>query len=375
MSRFRTLLVDDVPELRRLLRHVLEWSDRFEVVGEADSGREGIDQALEKSPDLVLLDISMPVMDGMEALPLIREASPSSKIVMLSGFEAERLARSALDMGASAYIEKGTPPAALISRLLEVLQAGETEADDVSRRDTTQPATSGNGLVDIDAEEMMSLVAHEIRNPLAVIQGFGMELQNRWDAMPDHVRKDAVRRMTERSRYLNNVVNNLMYMRRIRQGPQLITPTVEHVAPLLEKMSEELRDLCRNNPIELDIEADLPAVETDLARLRQILTNLVVNAAKYAPEHTPIAITAARADGGVKISVRDQGPGIPAGKREEVFEKFRRLEEGGSGIGLGLFICRELVTSMRGEIWIEEAPGGGACVVCLLQAAEDLEKA
>ena len=117
MGRFRVVLVDDVPELRRLLRHVLEWSERFEVVGEADNGRRAIEVAGELEPDLLLLDISMPIMDGMAALPKILEASGGTSVVMLSGFEAERLARSAVELGASGYVEKGTSPAQLIDRL------------------------------------------------------------------------------------------------------------------------------------------------------------------------------------------------------------------------------------------------------------------
>ncbi|MFP5298263.1 MAG: response regulator, partial [Actinomycetota bacterium] len=193
MERYRAMLVDDVPELRRLLRHVLEWSDRFEVVGEADNGKHAIELAQQLRPDLVLLDISMPVMDGMEALPQIVRNSPSSKVVMLSGFEAERLGQAALDMGAAGYIEKGTAPAQLMSRLLAILDGGGGGIEEApvfvppSRPEEVKP--HGAVLEDFSQEEMMSLVAHEIRNPLAVIQGFGMELMNRWDVMPEHIRR------------------------------------------------------------------------------------------------------------------------------------------------------------------------------------------
>ena len=119
----RVVVADDVGELRSLLRLALERSGRFEVVGEAGNGREAVDAALAAQPDLVLLDVSMPVMDGLEALPLILAAAPSARVVMLSGFAEERLGDQARSAGATAYLEKGIPPRQLVAGLLDVLDA------------------------------------------------------------------------------------------------------------------------------------------------------------------------------------------------------------------------------------------------------------
>ena len=118
---FRTVLADDVFDLRFMVKLALERSGRFQVVGEAENGDEAVEMAKEFQPDLVLLDVSMPVKDGLEALPDIRSVSPGAKVVMLSGFEASRLASTALASGASAYLEKGIPPGELVSELLKVL--------------------------------------------------------------------------------------------------------------------------------------------------------------------------------------------------------------------------------------------------------------
>ena len=119
----RTLLVDDVPELRVLLRASLEDSGSFAVVGEAENGVEAVEYAERHKPDLVLLDVSMPCRDGMEALPQILEVSPGSRVVMLSSVEAERLRPTALERGASAYLEKGIDPERLVEELLAVVRA------------------------------------------------------------------------------------------------------------------------------------------------------------------------------------------------------------------------------------------------------------
>ena len=119
--RMRVLLADDVANLRVLVRLALELHGPFEVVAEAENGAEAVEQARHFEPDLVLLDVSMPVLDGLEALPEVRAASPHSKIVMLSGFEERRLGRLALDAGASAYLEKGIAPQALADRLVAIM--------------------------------------------------------------------------------------------------------------------------------------------------------------------------------------------------------------------------------------------------------------
>lgn len=103
----RIFLCDDVPELRALLRFGLEEDSSLRVVGEAGDARSAVDQAGELEPDVVLLDLSLPGLDGLEAIPLLRAASPSSGILVFSAFSAERMAATALEHGADRYLEKG----------------------------------------------------------------------------------------------------------------------------------------------------------------------------------------------------------------------------------------------------------------------------
>jgi DNA-binding NarL/FixJ family response regulator len=102
----RVVLVDDVPELRLLVRLTLEDAPGIEVVGEAANGRKGVEVVTATDPDVVLLDLSMPDMDGLEAIPLMRAAAPNARVVVLSGHEAGRLSLEALEQGASRYVNK-----------------------------------------------------------------------------------------------------------------------------------------------------------------------------------------------------------------------------------------------------------------------------
>jgi DNA-binding NarL/FixJ family response regulator len=123
-ERYGVLLVDDAPDLRLMLRLNLEGSGRFAVLAEAEDGEQGVALADAHQPDLVLLDIAMPRQDGLTALPLIRAASPRSRVVVLSSFEEARLGRQALDLGAFAYFEKVLAPEALVARLVELMADG-----------------------------------------------------------------------------------------------------------------------------------------------------------------------------------------------------------------------------------------------------------
>jgi DNA-binding NarL/FixJ family response regulator len=107
-GKIRVVLVDDVPELRLLVRVTLEEDPAIEVVGEAANGREGVEVVERTDPDLVLLDLSMPDMDGLEAIPLMRRHAPNARVVVLSGHEAGRVSLEALDQGASRYINKAS---------------------------------------------------------------------------------------------------------------------------------------------------------------------------------------------------------------------------------------------------------------------------
>jgi DNA-binding NarL/FixJ family response regulator len=122
-DKIRVFLVDDVTELRLLVRLTLEEDPEIEVVGEASDGHAGVEGVAETQPDVVLLDLSMPELDGMEAIPAMRELSPRTRIVALSGFGADRMAEPVLARGAHAYLEKGEEIAAIRAAVHDAARA------------------------------------------------------------------------------------------------------------------------------------------------------------------------------------------------------------------------------------------------------------
>jgi len=121
------LVVDDSAELRDLITMVIDRSPGWRVVATAAEGRQAVDVAVANQPDLVLLDIAMPVMDGMQALPLIREAVPEAVVVMLSGYPFATAGQGALNAGAHGYLEKSDLVKTLIPRLQSILDTATVE--------------------------------------------------------------------------------------------------------------------------------------------------------------------------------------------------------------------------------------------------------
>jgi signal transduction histidine kinase len=354
------LLVDDVADLRFLLRVVLETDGAFEVVGEAGDGETAIDMCARTRPEVIVLDLSMPTMDGLEALPRLRELAPDATIAVLTGFEGKKIAASAAALGADAYFEKGTPPVAVVDALKGLLGIESAPVESAS-----------DGVTRLDESDLRAVVAHDLRSPLTSIIGFGDTLAERWDDIDDDTRRGIVARMTAQARTLHAVTENLLTSTAVELDAVPVNLEPEAPASLLSDLAEVVRPLCGKHALDVRVAPELPPVLVDRVRLQQIVVNLVLNAERHAPPDTPIGLHA-RADWPwVAIDVVDRGPGIPAAERVRVMEKHVRLARDAKGLGLGLFIATALARAMGGSLFIADPESGpGTRVVCRLRVAE-----
>lgn len=115
------VLADDTEEIRHLLRLALSTDERFTVVGEASDGAQAVEVAAETKPDAIVIDLAMPVMDGLQAIPQIKKRTAKTKIVVFSAFEAAQMSGEALAQGADAYVEKGSSYSVLMATLLDLI--------------------------------------------------------------------------------------------------------------------------------------------------------------------------------------------------------------------------------------------------------------
>ncbi|MBV9486377.1 MAG: response regulator [Frankiaceae bacterium] len=352
-SRLATVVViDDTPDLRLLLRMVLELSDRYTVVGEAGDGAAGIKVVSEWQPDLVLLDLAMPVMDGLEALPGIRSAAPTTKVVVLSGFEADRMAEQAVSRGADGYLQKGTQPDDVVAMLDDILGIGAPPAVAAPRI----PHQQAGEHEEIEAlRAAVATAAHELRTPSTVLIGLSQTLMQRRDKLDAARMDELLDAIVRQTRVLDRVTADLLTSAQAQRGGLSAQPEPMDLTPALRAAARAVAD-------QTDITVDAPGelqVVADPVRVQQMLTNLVSNAMKYGA--APVSITASVAEGRALVRVDDRGPGVPDSFRPQLFEQYARATGSrASGTGLGLYVVRELATAQGGAAWYEPRIDGGS---------------
>ena len=121
MDPISVLLCDDTKDILLLLSLEFGFDPAVEVVATAENGLQAIELAGRFRPDVVVLDLAMPVMDGLEALPEIKRVSPDTSIIVLSGFDASAMANQALTLGAERYLEKGTTPSEIVRVVKDIV--------------------------------------------------------------------------------------------------------------------------------------------------------------------------------------------------------------------------------------------------------------
>jgi signal transduction histidine kinase len=215
-------------------------------------------------------------------------------------------------------------------------------------------------------EEFVSIIAHDLRTPIGIIQTYAHVLQRAAESRTDATAElNAIRAIAASASGLGAMVNDLLDASRIEADRLSLAMSPVDLCALAQGLVERLGPVLGHHAVRLGIARDLPEVTADPSRVEQILTNLLTNAAKYSPEGTDIAFDIEHADGEAVVSVRDRGPGIAREEQAVLFDRFFRARSARAGaqegLGLGLYICRGLVEAQGGRIWVESAPGEGSC--------------
>jgi two-component system phosphate regulon sensor histidine kinase PhoR len=236
-------------------------------------------------------------------------------------------------------------------------------------------ATSEQRLEAIRAE-FVATVSHELRTPLAALHGAALTLTRRGEELPAETRQKLLGMIAVQSKRLASLVEDILLAGQLDAGSLRVEHEPFDAAAVARAAVDEARHKAATTAmLRISASEDLPQVLGDEARTHQVLANLIDNAVKYSPAGTRVDVEVQREKGSVRFLVRDRGPGIPRAEQEHVFEKFYRLDPdhryGVGGSGLGLYICRQLVSSMHGRIWVESAPQYGSTFAFDLPIADD----
>ena len=363
MESIRLLLVDDEEEFRRTITKRLKR--RGIDPEQAGTGEECL-SILEKSPmDVVVLDVKMPGMNGIETLHHIKEKYPKTEVIMLTGHATTQDGVDGIKTGAFDYLTKPIELEHLLGKIKqahEKILRGEEKLKEAEFRARMEQQM-------IATERLASLgtlaagVAHEINNPLAIIKESAgwMKLILNKEELAQMPRKQ------DFSKALGKIENAIERARRITH--QLLGSVKETDSALAEikinELTDEAVDLvkkeAKNKDIEITTEID-PSTATiwsDPYKLRQVLINLITNAVHATGTGGKISIIFENTGDDVALTVRDTGQGIPKENLKKIFEPFFSTKPPGEGTGLGLFVCRSITEKLGGKMEVESKLGHG----------------
>lgn len=358
---YRIALADDAADIRHLLRLILQLDGAFTVVGEAGTGRDAITLVAAEQPDAIILDLAMPEMDGLEAIQQIRELCPTVKVIALSGFDAASMAEEALARGAHAYLTKGTKPGEMVAQIKDVCaSASESPAP-------ADPAADGAPPIDVD-DSFVAVLTHELRNQATVIEGMTSTVLSAHEALSPETIERALGSVVRNAAQMRALVDTLSDVQRARSGELDLAREAVDCGPLVEQVMGDIAALTAGHVVQVVAEPRVSA-DVDVVRFRQILTNLVSNAAKFSPAGSSITATVEARNDHVVVAVEDEGPGIPEAFAAELFKPFTRLVRSVPGTGLGLYLSRAIAQAHGGDLVLARGDQGARFEVWLPQAA------
>jgi signal transduction histidine kinase len=318
-------------------------------------------------PDCIVLAEALP--DG-EGTAFLRETAdvtgqvPWPVVLLAASDDAER-AVAAIQAGAQDYAVKERMTAEALARCVRT--AIEKRA---LRRELEREREAANEARTRELElkeELLSHVSHELRTPLTAIHQFVSIVLDEAAGALNGRQREFLAIAYRNAQQLRDMIGDLMEVARGGAGRLSVTPVVMSLAPPVEAALDSLRGSAQEKRIAIEVAvADAPDLLADPVRVRQIVVNLVGNALKFSPPESRIRLSAATQPDreSVRVSVEDQGCGIPHEDQPHVFERMyqapAQIPVSRRGLGLGLYICRELVARHGGRIWLESEPGRGS---------------
>jgi len=379
----RILVVDDEKEIRDFLYKALSRMGGFHVEV-AETAEEALQKIEKDQFDLVLTDLKMPKMDGLQLVTEIAKSKPEILTIMMTGHGTIDSALEAMKRGASDYLMKPLNLDELIIRIRKVLEERQRFVRLKDFADKLEKANQELRKIDAMKSEFVSVASHELRTPLAAIKN---SVQLMLSGKTGEINENQVKFLSMAERNINrltNILNDLLNLSKIESGKiELKFENVE-LKGLIELTASSLRPQADGKSIQIEVEVpeQIPAVYGDPEKIEQILTNIIGNSIKFTAEGGKILITAKllspEKEGGprhtVAVYVKDTGIGIPPEHLDSIFEKFHQVEgslhRSVSGTGLGLAITKGLVEAHQGKIWVESEVGKGSTFTFTLPISE-----
>jgi signal transduction histidine kinase len=354
------LLIEDNPGDADLVRlRLVEGKSAAEVncVNRLSDGLESLKQS---SPSVILLDLNLPDSQGAETFRRVREKAPDVPIVILSGQDDEALAMKALHQGVQDYLVKGAISSNSLDRAMRyaVERQALLRSLEMLRKQQLE-----------FKNQFLSHVSHELRTPLTCIHQFTTILLDGLAGEVGPEQRDHLKTILKSVNQLGAMVRDLLEASRAESGKIRIEPRCVVIGDLLRQAVAMMQPIAHEKEIGLEVGVDtrIPFVHGDPGRILEVLINLIENAIKFTPQGGAVTVQASLVPTDpdfVYVAVTDSGCGIVPEARALIFERLYQdpnaVDNSRKGLGLGLFIAKELVNLHGGRIWVASEVGNGS---------------
>ncbi len=346
------LIIEDNPVNMHLLLHVL-MDAGFNVIV-ADAGEPGLTMAAENIPDIILLDILLPGMDGFAVCQQLKQdvATADIPIVFMTALtETENIVR-AFKLGAVDYVTKPIQSAEVLARINTHLTMSRLQID-------LENEVEERGLLIEELDAFAHMVAHDLKNPLSNIVGFAKVLERGYGRLPEKDIHFALQAVTSSAYKMSDIIDALLSLARVRQNQVEIKP-VQMEAIIRETVSRLQANIQQTGAM-IDGAASWPQVLGHAPWLEEVWVNYVSNAIKYGGDPPQIYLGwDDLEDGFYRFWVQDNGSGLTDRQQEQLFQPFTRFHTTqAEGHGLGLCVVQRIVLKSGGEVGVSCAAGEG----------------
>jgi signal transduction histidine kinase len=353
-TRPTVLVVEDNPEMNRFIVETL--SGEFDVISAFD-GQEGLEQALASNPTLIVSDIMMPKVSGVEMIAEMRK-QPSLvhvPIILLSAKADEELKIKLLEGGANDFVAKPFSERDLLVRVRNMIRLRKSEQkleETVSERTARLRETIG------ELESFSYSIVHDLRAPLRSMQGFSDLVSTKFSAQLNAEGQSYLKRIGNSAARMDRLINDVLSYSLVARAELVLEPIAT------DKLAREIVDTYANLRAErenIQVEGVLPIVMGHETALAQCFSNLLGNAVKFVATgmRPSIRVWSDQTNGRARIFVEDKGIGIPENAHERIFGLFERATHDYEGTGIGLPILKKSIDRMGGTVGLKSTLGKG----------------
>jgi two-component system sensor histidine kinase/response regulator len=355
----RILAVDDDRINLRIIGGILRH-EGYEIA-EASSGEQALEVYATFQPNLVLLDVMMPGIDGFTTCRTLKKTHGDKcapVIFVTAKSEADDVVMG-FDAGGVDYLTKPFRPKEVVARI-------RTHLSNQQLVEQQKLLVSQLSKANADKDRFLGMCAHDLRNPLSSIRGLAELLDEDAVGPMSGEQKEIIQTIHGASQSMLQLVNELLDVATIEGGHLKLDKMPTSMAEIVERSVHlsNMEAAKKNTKIEMVKTNGDPVVDVDRNKMRQVVDNIISNAVKYSPKGSIITVVIHANADVAGFAVRDNGPGIPDSERHLLFKDYGRLSAkptgGEKSTGLGLAICRKIVEAHNGTIGVENIPGRGA---------------